>query len=60
MNYITTKQLSELTGWTVASIHCMTARKQVPFYKFGKKNLFLISEIEELIAKKRINPSNEV
>lgn len=52
--WITTEQAADYLGLTVGALRNMTSNGQVPYYKLGKRNRYLVADLRELLlANKR-------
>lgn len=49
--YLSVDDTCQRTGYSKSTIYCKAHKKQLPYYKFGKRIFFLESDIETLIRK---------
>ena len=60
-DYLNTKEAAELLRMDIRTLYKMTAERVIPFYKpGGKLILFMKSEIEEYLQKRRVQTIEEV
>ena len=49
--YLSIDQASQKTGYSKSTLYAKVHKRELPYYKFGKRNFFLESDIEELIRR---------
>ena len=53
-------ECERLTGWKKGTQAQKRHKKEIPFFRIGKKILYLRSDIEQIISEKRVLSKSEV
>jgi excisionase family DNA binding protein len=53
---LSTKEVSEFTGLSVATIYSYVCKKNIPHYKLGTRTMFKKGEIEQWINERYVKP----
>jgi len=57
-NFVNERQLSKMTGISVSTLQSHRLQgKGLPYYKFGRKVMYCLSECIEAIKKTKVDPS---
>src|SRR5699024_8728301 len=57
--YLTTKELRELTGWSYRSQKHLRDTNQIPFSQHGRKIVYPTEGIEKFLRENEIKPSGD-
>ncbi len=58
--YLSLEEACEYLSLSKATLYAYTSRKKIPHYKFNRKLLFMVTELNELIQTNRIKPLYEI
>ena len=53
--YLTTDELSNLTGWSRRTVQYLRDSRQLPFYQDGRRILFKTDEVEKYLELKKVS-----
>ena len=58
--YLSLEEAADYLSYTKSSLYQFTSKRLIPHYKFGRKILFKVSELNDFIEKHRIAPKSEI
>ena len=59
-SFMSLEEAADYLCYTKSSLYQYTSKRKIPHYKFGRKILFKLSELNDFIEKHRIAPKSEI
>jgi excisionase family DNA binding protein len=58
--YLSLEAAADYLSYTKSSLYQFTSKRKIPHYKFERKILFKVSELDDFIEKHRVAPKSEI